>query len=62
MRANNQVIERLCVDCMMSIKYSLDAFAKEDENKKIVEESMKDILPNWLTLKVGKQELIEPYG
>lgn len=37
MRANNQVIERLCVDCMMSIKYSLDAYAKEDENKKIVE-------------------------
>jgi len=36
MRADNQIIEKLCTECMMSVKYSLDAFAKEDEAKQVV--------------------------
>ncbi len=36
MRADNQVIEKLCTECIMSIKYSLDAFAKEDEAKEVI--------------------------
>ena len=37
MRADNQIIEKLCTECMMSVKYSLDAFAKEDEAKQVVD-------------------------
>jgi|MDTG01.5.fsa_nt_gb hypothetical protein len=36
MRADNQIIEKLCTECIMSVKYSLDAFAKEDEAKQVV--------------------------
>jgi len=36
MRADNQIIEKLCTECVMSVKYSLDAFAKEDEAKQVV--------------------------
>ncbi len=36
-RADNQVIEKLCVECIMSIKYSLDAFAKADEAKEVLD-------------------------
>lgn len=37
MRADNQAIEQLCMDCVMSIKYSLDAYAKDDEAKEVLD-------------------------
>ena len=37
MKADNQIIEKLCTECIMSVKYSLDAFAKEDEAKQVVD-------------------------
>lgn len=37
LRANSQTIEKVCTDCLMSIKFSLDAYYKEEDSKEVEE-------------------------
>ena len=55
MRADNQVIEKLCVECIMSIKYSLDAFAKADEAKEVLDTGLTEE-ENFLTTTIITKE------
>lgn len=37
LRASNQDIEMMCTECVMSIKYALDAYGKEEDAKEVEE-------------------------
>jgi len=56
MRADNQVIEKLCVECMMSVKYSLDAFAKQDEADQVIASGLTEEENFLTTAIIAKQQ------